>query len=177
MFSQKKKGFIPSPLPLTPKKIKRRFSFSAIKGECLAFPCLVKNAKNALLHFLNAFLTPRQGREVVCTSCNIFESGKALMGLFKVVDSETVILDSVRLNSKFKSKFLNLESKPLADSGFYESRFYNSIKSFGKLLGEMLSLSGLNSLRIYASHASRPIIAALSEQNSKGASIRVLPNS
>ncbi|WP_394990733.1 MBOAT family O-acyltransferase, partial [uncultured Helicobacter sp.] len=64
-FSQKEKGFIPSSLPLAPKRIKRRFFFSANKGRASLFPCLVKNAKNALLHFFNAFLTPRQGREVV----------------------------------------------------------------------------------------------------------------
>ena len=54
-FSQKEKGFIPSSLPLAPKRIKRRFFFSANKGRASLFPCLVKNAKNALLHFFNAF--------------------------------------------------------------------------------------------------------------------------
>ncbi|WP_394959275.1 hypothetical protein [uncultured Helicobacter sp.] len=65
VFSQKKKGFIPSPLPLAPKKIKRRFSFSANKGSASLSPCLGKNAKNALLHFFNAFSPPRQGRGAV----------------------------------------------------------------------------------------------------------------
>ena len=82
LFAQKEKGFIPSPLAKAPKRIKRRcfccaalatrWVFSAAKsisfgGRASLFPCLVKNAKNALLHFFNAFLPPRQGRVSVCT--------------------------------------------------------------------------------------------------------------
>ena len=78
LFAQKEKGFIPSPRTLkAPKRIKRRVfaalclqpvgSFAqpqsiSFGGSASLSPCLVKNAKNALLHFFNAFLTPRQGR-------------------------------------------------------------------------------------------------------------------
>ena len=60
----------------------------------------------------------------------LFESGKALFGFFEVVDSVNVLdseivldLESMELDSKIildsvalDSKFLNLDSKPLADS-------------------------------------------------------------
>ncbi|WP_395003352.1 hypothetical protein [uncultured Helicobacter sp.] len=55
MFAQKKKGFIPSPLPLAPKKIKRRFSFSAIKGSASLFPCLGKNQRWHCCHLAPDF--------------------------------------------------------------------------------------------------------------------------
>ena len=118
--SQKKKGFIPSPLPLTPKKIKRRFSFSAIKGRASLFPLLAQSLRRALLPPCSNDCAPRSGREAVCTcvlhilfdfcsakmaeskdftldsarfvlSHPLFESGKALLGLCGVVDSVSVL--------------------------------------------------------------------------------------
>ena len=79
VFSQK--GVYPLPAPLSPEKAAAVFAAlrlqafgTAIKGRASLFPCLVKNAKNALLHFFNAFLPPRQGREMVGaiapTHCN-----------------------------------------------------------------------------------------------------------
>ena len=69
VFSQK--GVFPSPQP---RKSLRCFCCAALaslwrgkRGEWL-FPCLGKNAKNALLHFFNAFLPPRQGRGAVGAS-------------------------------------------------------------------------------------------------------------
>ena len=83
LFSQKKKGCYPLPAPLSPEKAA---AFSAAKsisfgGSASLYPCLGKNAKNALLHSLNAFFLKklalchtRQGRGVVGaiapTHCN-----------------------------------------------------------------------------------------------------------
>ncbi|WP_394959830.1 hypothetical protein [uncultured Helicobacter sp.] len=59
-FVFRKKGCSPLPALPSPEKVS---TFSAIGERVSLFPCLVKNAKNALLHFLNTFLTPRQGRD------------------------------------------------------------------------------------------------------------------
>ena len=144
LFAQKERGFIPSPLLKPRKRIKCRVFAVAYAcnplglfaqpqsisfgGRASLFPCLGKNAKNALLHFFNAFLTPRQGREVVCADalhilfdfccakmaqfCNCarlvlthalsFIFGKASHKFFEVADS-VIVLDSV---NTFKSKLV-----------------------------------------------------------------------
>ncbi|WP_394980247.1 hypothetical protein [uncultured Helicobacter sp.] len=68
VFSQKKKGFIPSPLPLAPKKIKRRFSFSAIKGSASLFPLLAQSLRRALLPPFSNDCAPRSGRDSGCSA-------------------------------------------------------------------------------------------------------------
>ncbi|WP_395001828.1 hypothetical protein [uncultured Helicobacter sp.] len=57
LFAQKEKGFPLSPLSPAPKKPPLFAQPQSISfgGRASLSPCLVKNAKNALLHFFNAF--------------------------------------------------------------------------------------------------------------------------
>ena len=74
VFAQKKKGCYPLPAPLSPEKAAAFCAAKSISfgGSASLYPCLGKNAKNALLHSLNAFFLKklalchtRQGREAV----------------------------------------------------------------------------------------------------------------
>ena len=74
LFAQKKKGCYPLPAPLSPEKAAAFCAAKSISfgGSASLYPCLGKNAKNALLHSLNAFFLKklalchtRQGREAV----------------------------------------------------------------------------------------------------------------
>lgn len=74
LFSQKKKGFPLSPLSPAPKKIKRRFSFSAIGESASLLPLLAQSLRRALLPPFSNDCAPRSGRGVVGaiapTHCN-----------------------------------------------------------------------------------------------------------
>ncbi|TLD79836.1 hypothetical protein LS68_009190 [Helicobacter sp. MIT 05-5293] len=74
-FSQKEKGFIPSSLPLTPKRIKPPLFLFGKQGESLALSASSSNRAEALLPPLITIYAPRSGRERMKTK----ESQKILV--------------------------------------------------------------------------------------------------
>ena len=111
MFAQKKKGCYPLPAPLSPEKAA---AFSAAKsisfgGSASLYPCLGKNAKNALLHSLNAFFLKklalchtRQGREAVGAIAPTYCNGAKPSAEFR---------ENIESRVGLGSRITNLDSK------------------------------------------------------------------
>ncbi len=118
-LAQKEKGFIPSPLPLTPKRIKRRFFFSAIKGRASLFPLLASAPRmhcyifvSALPHheageFLGAAHTLILRHRIYCTDSVKVSESKAITESKRALDSEP----HTQSNSKIFDEKCGLQGK------------------------------------------------------------------
>ncbi|TLD79964.1 hypothetical protein LS68_008990 [Helicobacter sp. MIT 05-5293] len=96
-LSQKEKGFIPSPLPLAPKRIKPPLFLFGNQGESLAISASSSKSVEALLPPLIRFSAPRSGRDIESLQSRI---DSLVYALYDLTQEEIAIIENANKTHK-----------------------------------------------------------------------------